>query len=431
MFREVSGDTGDFVIRNSSTLFIVNCCALLAGFVANFVLIRCAGLTNYGAYVYLFNFFTLAVNFSLLGTDTLVLRRISRFEQEGSFNLSRGVFRFATMVALFGSVAIGVLSPLLLDDAHLPFIGPLLLTAFSAACITFLSLTAVNQSALQAFRRMITGQVVEKLARPLFMIVAALIIFFVLGDLRFEHLIGIGGASVAIVFVVTTFIAWRLVRRQNRGATPQFETNDWLRESTGFWLLGILYVLNSRVDIFLLGLLRNADDVGRYNIAARVSEVIGFVLVAVNFVLSPLIARLYESAPHEMLQKLITMSAKAVLFFTLPIGAAVILFASPIMHLFRIYDGDAVVALLILAGAQLINVICGSVGTILMMTGKQKYSVYSLLAGTIVSIGLNLALVPQFGVRGAAIATASGMITWNVMMYFFVRRKLNINPTAF
>ncbi|HMG66755.1 MAG TPA: polysaccharide biosynthesis C-terminal domain-containing protein, partial [Chitinophagaceae bacterium] len=88
-------------------------------------------------------------------------------------------------------------------------------------------------------------------------------------------------------------------------------------------------------------------------------------------------------------------------------------------------------ALAILCIGQLINVLCGSVGTVLIMTGHQKFSVYALVVSTVVNIILNILLTPRYGVVGTAIATAGSLMMWNLLMYWFVRKKVKIFPTAF
>ncbi|MCU4137989.1 MAG: Membrane protein involved in the export of O-antigen and teichoic acid [Thermodesulfobacteria bacterium] len=53
----------------------------------------------------------------------------------------------------------------------------------------------------------------------------------------------------------------------------------------------------------------------------------------------------------------------------------------------------------------------------------------TLAAG--INIMLNFSLIPSLGPKGAAIATAISMITWNVILWWFVRKRLGINSLAF
>ena len=88
-------------------------------------------------------------------------------------------------------------------------------------------------------------------------------------------------------------------------------------------------------------------------------------------------------------------------------------------------------ALIILSGAQLVNAAAGSVGLTLMMTGHERSTAYGLFVSAVVNVVLNAVLIPQFGVVGAAVATATSTILWNVLLIIEVYRKLGIDSTAF
>ena len=85
--------------------------------------------------------------------------------------------------------------------------------------------------------------------------------------------------------------------------------------------------------------------------------------------------------------------------------------------------------MIILAVGQLFNVALGSTGYILTMAKKESLVLISILVGILTNILLNYFLVPILKVEGAAIATSSSMVIWNIMMLIFVKRKTGINPT--
>ena len=60
--------------------------------------------------------------------------------------------------------------------------------------------------------------------------------------------------------------------------------------------------------------------------------------------------------------------------------------------------------LIILCVGQFINVSTGSVGQILAMTNREKLLRISVLSGTVLNLLLNITLVPNFGMEGAAFA---------------------------
>jgi O-antigen/teichoic acid export membrane protein len=86
--------------------------------------------------------------------------------------------------------------------------------------------------------------------------------------------------------------------------------------------------------------------------------------------------------------------------------------------------------MIIIVAAQLINTACGPAGNTLEMTGFEKYAFLSMFAGSITNIALNCLLIPWYGITGAAIANGCGIVICNLMMVYFVQRKLKINPAV-
>jgi O-antigen/teichoic acid export membrane protein len=84
------------------------------------------------------------------------------------------------------------------------------------------------------------------------------------------------------------------------------------------------------------------------------------------------------------------------------------------------------VALLILVFSQLINTMSGSVGVILNMTGKEKVFRNILSIALVINITLNILLIPRFGIEGAAIASATSLVFWNLYSVYYVYREYNI-----
>ena len=62
----------------------------------------------------------------------------------------------------------------------------------------------------------------------------------------------------------------------------------------------------------------------------------------------------------------------------------------------------------------------------LSVTGHQKANVwvYGVAAG--MQVGLDLMLIPRFGIVGAAIANSVAVVFWNMTLYFLVMRLLPI-----
>ena len=57
------------------------------------------------------------------------------------------------------------------------------------------------------------------------------------------------------------------------------------------------------------------------------------------------------------------------------------------------------------------------------MTGNQNIYAIILLIGAILNVVLNLILIPLYGINGAAIASMSSLIVWNLSMVLVVKQK--------
>ena len=87
-------------------------------------------------------------------------------------------------------------------------------------------------------------------------------------------------------------------------------------------------------------------------------------------------------------------------------------------------------ALLILLFGQLVNVICGSVGYILMMTNKQKKLRNFVFYSAIINIILNFMLIPKYGIMGSAISSTISLSIWNLLSLSYIYKKYGFITTS-
>ena len=83
-------------------------------------------------------------------------------------------------------------------------------------------------------------------------------------------------------------------------------------------------------------------------------------------------------------------------------------------------------ALLILLIGQSVSVMSGSVGFILQMTGKEKIFQNILFLALLVNIGLNILLIPTYGILGAAIASTISIVFWNLTSVVYIYKEYQV-----
>uniref|UniRef100_UPI003917263A polysaccharide biosynthesis C-terminal domain-containing protein n=1 Tax=Tamilnaduibacter salinus TaxID=1484056 RepID=UPI003917263A len=86
--------------------------------------------------------------------------------------------------------------------------------------------------------------------------------------------------------------------------------------------------------------------------------------------------------------------------------------------------------LIVLAGGQFVNVVSGSVGYLLTMTGHERELRLNMLVGAITCLTLSLLLIPKYEILGGAIATSISIALQNLLGVFQVNRLLGFNTLA-
>jgi O-antigen/teichoic acid export membrane protein len=110
---------------------------------------------------------------------------------------------------------------------------------------------------------------------------------------------------------------------------------------------------------------------------------------------------------------------------------SILFFGEIVLGLFGQEFIGAYDALIILAVGQTINALAGSVGFLLTMTQYQQIAVIVIGVSTLLNIGLNAIMIPKWGIEGSAFATAISVVFWNVTLFFFVVKKINVNASIF
>jgi O-antigen/teichoic acid export membrane protein len=209
------------------------------------------------------------------------------------------------------------------------------------------------------------------------------------------------------------------------GAYPRKEVWSFSGAMMG---IGLLEFLMAQVDKVALGYYRDAREVGIYSVAAAVVVYVPLILSSVNQIFAPTIADLHTRGERALLARLFQSLTKWVVGLTLPLATVVVIFARPLMRIFGPEFERGWPILIIGTIGQLINCGVGSVGYLLLMSGHEKRLIKVQMVMAAVMVVGSVALVPMWGIIGAAVAAAItniGMNAWNLIE---VRRALALSP---
>lgn len=243
---------------------------------------------------------------------------------------------------------------------------------------------------------------------------------------------GLSGAVAAlfvtnVVAAVLSAVALRRLLGPSR-SKPTYDVRNlfaytgvgWLSNLASNWLLW--------ADTLLLGLYGTPAEVSVYQVSSRIALLAAVVIGPLATSFAPHAADLYRRGFLDRLER----AYKAVTSWTvrlyLPAFVFLMLFSREVLAIFGPAFVTGVPVVLILSAAQLVNTSTGPCGYVLTMSGHISAQLVLNVTALATNIGLNLILIPRYGMVGAAIAWGVCIAVFNIARVIYVWKLLGMTP---
>ena len=214
---------------------------------------------------------------------------------------------------------------------------------------------------------------------------------------------------------------------------PRFRLSEW-REMAGYsaWnsVISGAGALRERVDTLMVGRLMTSSSVGFY--------ALGFEIAAlpVTELISPLtraafagFAAAYREETDAGQTWLRLVSSMALLTFPAGVGMSAV--AQPLIQLAFGSGWDSAVPVMQVLGIPLCLTVFGMVAQTLFLAHGHMRASFAITAGaTLVRLALLAALIPRFGLLGAALAASAGIAVEQLCSAAWALRRLGLSVTA-
>jgi O-antigen/teichoic acid export membrane protein/O-antigen ligase len=236
-------------------------------------------------------------------------------------------------------------------------------------------------------------------------------------------------ALVAADVLVTAGIAVRLVQRGHLRHWGRLDI-PLARELCGYGLRGqvggMLSLVNLRLDVVILGALVGPATLGVYAVASKFAELLRLPGLAITYVLYP---RLAACDPKEAARIVVALLPRALVLTSLaalPLAVAVPLLPNVYGTAFSTAMIPAYILLFGLVGEGA----AGLVSAYLYGVGRPGANSLALGVSVVVTIVLDILLIPRYHAVGAATASAAAYLTSSaaLVVCFFVVRKMAPRP---
>jgi O-antigen/teichoic acid export membrane protein len=203
--------------------------------------------------------------------------------------------------------------------------------------------------------------------------------------------------------------------------------NQWYRYAMVAYTGGLLS-FTAYSDRFILGYFVGSAAVGIFLIARQLQLLPGMFNQMLIMVGAPMFAAAHSRNDGTERQHIYTLMTDWVVRASLPVLAFLAVFGQSVLRIFGPdFAAGGEVALVILVGAQFVNLAYGPVGNLAMMSGLERYGLRINTITTCIGLALEVLFVPFFGLVGAALASAAAWVLLNAFLLRAIQSHLGIH----
>jgi O-antigen/teichoic acid export membrane protein len=181
------------------------------------------------------------------------------------------------------------------------------------------------------------------------------------------------------------------------------------------------------MDIAIIGLFLTQAHVGAYEVAWRVTSVSILFSQAISMTIFPQVSEWSANGSNERIEDLIATVMTPSLFFVIPVFFGSILLSQDILAL--VFGQDyaiASVVLIVLMSDKIFQAIQLVVGRSLQAIDKPDLAARAVIISILSNAVLNIVLVVEFGIIGAAVATLVSSVLNDALHLIYLQKFIRV-----
>ena len=398
-------------------------------FAFSFIVARTIGPSGTGSFALAQTTAMVGATIALIGLDYVMLRDMAGNVRAGDTGAARGAARTAAKMVVISAILTGLL--VAFGGAHALAatsgrgLDPRLLLLAGIAILP-LAMNRVAITALRGAGGILTAQWFDG-PQAMLLAVGVLVALILSG-------FTVDSFGVTLLFfaasTTTALAAGGFYARKSRHWPPATPTPalPMLRQS---WRISFIVLSRMMVDwitLVSLSASHSIAETGIFRTAWQITSLIALIVVTFDTVSGPRIAAAHRVGDTLTIRKILRQSVLTMMVISSPLFFVILVFPEWLLGLFGPQFVAGATTLRILALGQLVNIVSGPVGAVLLMTGEERWSARA----SVISLGLLaiacFTIIPAYGLVGAA-ATISLLILFRTgFQSVIVRRQLRARP---
>jgi O-antigen/teichoic acid export membrane protein len=400
--------------------------ALGGGFLVHTLLVRNLDPETFGVLSLALTITSVGAGFAIIGMGQAVTRFISgsSSEQTSSYVV------VGTVVAITGGLLITVGIYTYRDILGVFFAAPELggVLQFLAVLIVIRPLEGVILGTVRGFEKT-RWKVISNDILPFVINIPIFLYFVFRGDVL------LGAIAFYLLQSLTRIVLlnFQLIRWGGWTFRPVLPKREQFSEMVWFaWPLAfesLVVVFLGSIDILMLGRFMSSQKVGFYRSIQPVAKLLIFLLQALTFIYLPIATRYFEQGSFDELDTIYKAATRWLTFATFPLFLFYLVLGDAFIQ--SLFTEEYVVAwpaLAILSVGMYSRVVAGPNGTTIKAINRTREDLLASVAALVTNFVLNYFLIPRYGIVGAAAATTTGYVVYNLIDISIIHKYTGVSP---
>jgi len=403
-----------------SIAFFASVVSMFLGFLVTILLGRYLGADNLGLYRMTSTLYGITMLVAAMGIPRAIIKYVAEYKE--NINGLNQIVSSGVITSLFLGIGFSLLfylsSGIFSEIFNMPGLSGLL--KLLSPSFPFAIVSGVLLGLLNGLREMKKYTVAVIVQSVLMLAISAILIYW-----------GFGVAGVVIGLVLSSVGSCLYLLWVCRGYLDITFRNyiQTTKEVLSFgWKIvagNAINQINYNADIILIGYFLTAMDIGYYAVALGLSRFFWIIPQAIQKITSPATSEYWAKNNHAALQKMINKSMKYTACILLPIGLVIGFFTRDIITF--IFGNEFVYSALslqiLVIGAVILGIIM-AIGGSIAGVGRPDIGLKIVCISATTNIALNILLIPNFGIIGAAIATTTSLLVHTCLGLFLTVKVL-------
>jgi O-antigen/teichoic acid export membrane protein len=421
-FLFVNTSTKQTVIKNTFWLFVSEASGRLLKIGLIVYAARVLGANGWGVFSYAMSIGSLMMIFSDIGIGNLLTREIIKKNQDYKSFASSASF-IKIVISFISAILILFISPYLSNIKGANILFPMIAITLFFGSITDLCLS-INRASEKMEKEMIV-----KFIMNTSIIVLGILLLIIKPEPE----------SIAIAYAIGSIIGFiiilLIIKNDIKKIFSKINIKTImivLKTSIPFAIIGLIANIMSNTDIYMLGIWKNATEIGLYSSVQRIQQFTLIIPSMIATAIFPIMSKLANN-DNDKFKTITEQSISIVFLIGIPIALGGMILADQIIPLiFGLGYINAIPILQILILILIFSFPFTLLSNAIFAYNKQKSLILVYLLGMIINIILNILLIPKFGAIGASLSVLIStalitVVTWIKMKkinYFEVLSKL-------